>query len=66
MVESTSPEARLAAIGIETTKIQNLMKNKKTAEKFIHVLDLIGNPSYSCPKERGSLFETVATKVKDN
>ena len=62
MVESRTPEERLAAIGIAPEKVKNLVKNKKVCDKFMEVLNLA--EVTECPKEKGALFEAVTTKMK--
>ena len=62
MVEQSNAAERLAAIGINPDKIKNIMKNKKNTDKFMEVLDLA--EITECPKEKGALFEAVATKLK--
>jgi hypothetical protein len=52
------------AIGLPESKVKNIVKNKKLAERFMQILD-IGNVT-TCEKEMGSLFEACATKVKEH
>ena len=60
MVEA-SDEARLSAIGINESKIKNILKQKKNRDKIIEVLDVSGVTE--CPKEKGALLEAIAMKL---
>ena len=65
MVEATSDAAaRFAAIGMQPETITNLLKNKGKTAALIEILDLCGVTE--CPKQKGSLLQAVATKLKPN
>ena len=65
MVEANdAAAAKFAAIGITGDTLTNLLKNKKVVASLMEVLS-VGEIS-ECPKEQGSLYYALATKLKPN
>lgn len=66
MVEAnnTAAEARFVAIGMQGDTVKNLLKNAKKTQALIDVLDCAG--VQECNKQKGSLFQALATKLKPN
>ena len=63
MVEANSDDhARLAAIGMQPDTIKNTLKNKKVTAALLDILTIA--EVSSCPKEKGALFNALATKLK--
>ena len=64
MVEAdkTAAEARFLAIGMQADTVKNLLKNAKKTQALVEVLDCAG--VQECTKQKGSLFQALATKLK--
>ena len=63
MVEANAAaEARFVAIGMQADTIKNLLKNAKKTQALIEVLDAA--EVQECPKQKGSLLQALATKLK--
>ena len=63
MVEANSDNyAKLAAIGMQPDTITNTLKNKKVTAALLDILER--SEISSCSKEKGALFNALATKLK--